>query len=63
MMYFFKLFKKFLMPCGICAAVPVIKPKEEPKPVSNEAQNKKLIKPSELPIYTFEKVETKEPPW
>lgn len=59
--YFFKLFKKFLMPCGICAAVPVIKSKDEPTSVSNE--QKKLVRPSELPIYTFEKAETREPPW
>ncbi|XP_031778340.1 apolipoprotein O-like isoform X2 [Nasonia vitripennis] len=55
-----KLFKKFLMPCGICAAVPVIKSKDEPTSVNNE--QKKLVRPSELPIYTFEKAETREPP-
>ena len=51
-----KFFKKFLMPCGLCAAVPVLKngsPSDGLKPCSNEIQ-KKLIRPSELPIYPKE---------
>lgn len=50
------LFKKFLMPCGLCAAVPIMKPptpEEHTKPC-NETQGKKLIKPSELPIYSVD---------
>ncbi|KOC70668.1 hypothetical protein WH47_03684 [Habropoda laboriosa] len=51
-----KLFKKFLMPCGLCAAVPIMKPtnpvEEHATPCNNETQGKKLIKPSELPIYS-----------
>ncbi|KOX75213.1 Apolipoprotein O-like [Melipona quadrifasciata] len=52
-----KLFKKFLMPCGLCAAVPIMKPptpEEHTKPCNNETQGKKLIKPSELPIYSID---------
>ncbi|XP_043275923.1 MICOS complex subunit MIC27 [Venturia canescens] len=53
-----KLFKKFLMPCGLCAAVPVLKPaspdKNFPSNVTNETQEPVLIRPSELPIYVAE---------
>ncbi|XP_043519571.1 MICOS complex subunit MIC27 isoform X1 [Frieseomelitta varia] len=52
-----KLFKKFLMPCGLCAATPIMKPptpEEHAKPCNNETQGKKLIKPSELPIYSID---------
>lgn len=51
------------MPCGICAAVPVIKPektKDGPVLVSNE---RNLVRPSDLPIYTFEKADPRETPW
>lgn len=61
-----KLFKKFLMPCGLCAAVPAMKPvnpPEETVPCNNETQAKKLIKPSELPIYTVEDGYSKQMPW
>lgn len=59
------------MPCGICAAVPAIKPsqaKEEAVKVNNSQETpniQKLIRPSELPIYTFEKSksETRETLW
>ncbi|XP_014206979.1 MICOS complex subunit MIC27 isoform X2 [Copidosoma floridanum] len=56
--------KKFLMPCGLCAAVPTMKPKPDEKPVnvSNDDQAKNLVRPSELPIYTFEKPASREPP-
>ncbi|XP_076762889.1 MICOS complex subunit 26/27 [Xylocopa sonorina] len=56
------LFKKFLMPCGLCAAVPVMKPNPEdpPKPCHNE--EKKLIRPSELPIYPTEDGYSKQMP-
>ncbi|KAJ8679785.1 hypothetical protein QAD02_015572, partial [Eretmocerus hayati] len=61
-----KLFKKFLMPCGICAAIPAIKPAKpgEPTNVSNDhdKNTKNLIRPSELPIYTIERAESKETP-
>jgi len=50
--------KKFLMPCGLCAAVPALKTvppsKDSPTPVSNDKQDKKLMRPSELPIYIVE---------
>ncbi|XP_031367967.1 uncharacterized protein LOC102675653 isoform X2 [Apis dorsata] len=57
--------KKFLMPCGLCAAVPAMKPpipEEHPAPCSNEIQGKKLIKPSELPIYSIDDGYTKQMP-
>ncbi|XP_076394747.1 MICOS complex subunit 26/27 isoform X2 [Megachile rotundata] len=61
-----KLFKKFLMPCGLCAAVPAMKPADPPgqhtTSCSNETQAKKLIKPSELPIYSAEDGYTKQMP-
>lgn len=61
------LFKKFLMPCGLCAAIPAMKPNSPPEehavPCSNETQAKKLIKPSELPIYSAEDGYTKQMPW
>ncbi|XP_012262686.2 MICOS complex subunit MIC27 [Athalia rosae] len=49
-----KFFKKFLMPCGLCAAVPALKPVPPPSncPTPCEVDDKKLIRPSELPIYT-----------
>ncbi|KAG7208180.1 hypothetical protein KM043_016528 [Ampulex compressa] len=50
-----KFFKKFLMPCGLCAAVPVVKPaspsQECAENCSHDLKTKKLIRPSELPIY------------
>lgn len=51
-----QIFKKFLMPGGLCAAVPVIKSTPTPpeKPIecsNNQIDDKKLIRPSELPIY------------
>ena len=52
------LFKKFLMPCGLCAAVPTMKPTspapDHTVPCNSDAPPKQLIKPSELPIYTVE---------
>lgn len=58
-----------MMPCGLCCAVPAIKPvsqsKEEAVKVSNTKETptaQKLIRPSELPIYTFEKP-TRETLW
>ncbi|XP_076242704.1 MICOS complex subunit 26/27 [Calliopsis andreniformis] len=60
------LFKKFLMPCGLCAAVPAMKPANPPEdhtvPCNTDAQPKKLIKPSELPIYTVEDGYSKQMP-
>lgn len=57
-------FKKFMMPCGLCAAVPVMKPvnppEEQPKPCSSDKPN--LIKPSELPIYSTEDGYSKQMP-
>lgn len=59
-------FKKFLMPCGLCAAVPAMKPPTPPEekatPCSNETKGKKLIKPSELPIYVDDGFNSKEMP-
>ena len=62
---YMKLFKKFLMPCGLCAAIPIMKPPEEhAKPCNNETQEKKLIKPSELPIYSIDdNGYSKQLPW
>ncbi|XP_068968918.1 MICOS complex subunit MIC27 [Bombus flavifrons] len=63
-MYRIMLFKKFLMPCGLCAAVPAMKPptSEDTTPCSNETQGKKLIKPSELPIYSIDDGYSKQMP-
>ncbi|XP_071856372.1 MICOS complex subunit 26/27 [Bombus fervidus] len=64
-MYRIMLFKKFLMPCGLCAAVPAMKPPTSPDdttPCSNETQGKKLIKPSELPIYSIDDGYSKQMP-
>lgn len=51
------LFKKFMMPCGLCAT-PIVgqlwTQEEKPKPCSEEKHNMKLIKPSELPIYAID---------
>ncbi|XP_063974704.1 MICOS complex subunit MIC27 [Diachasmimorpha longicaudata] len=53
-----QLFKKFLMPGGLCAAVPMAKPQpaspDKPVECSNEILTKPLIRPSELPIYVYE---------
>ncbi|XP_078042668.1 MICOS complex subunit 26/27 isoform X2 [Augochlora pura] len=58
-------FKKFMMPCGLCAAVPVLKPvnppEQQPKPCNTEKQSENLIKPSELPIYSTEEGYTQMP--
>ncbi|EZA47565.1 MICOS complex subunit MIC27 isoform X2 [Ooceraea biroi] len=59
-------FKKILMPCGLCAAVPVVKPansSQDSMPAdSHESKIKELIRPSELPIYTFEDDYCKQSP-
>ncbi|XP_046735635.1 MICOS complex subunit MIC27 [Diprion similis] len=54
-MHGIKFFKKFLMPCGLCAATPLVKPAPPPSncPTPCELDEKKLIRPSELPIYTL----------
>ncbi|XP_034182890.1 MICOS complex subunit 26/27 isoform X3 [Osmia lignaria lignaria] len=61
-----KLFKKFLMPCGLCAAVPAMKPvnssEERTAPCNTETQAKKLVKPSELPIYSVDDGYNKQMP-
>ncbi|XP_076161055.1 MICOS complex subunit 26/27 isoform X3 [Ptiloglossa arizonensis] len=66
MCVYMKFFKKFLMPCGLCAAIPAMKPATPPKehatPCCNEAQSQKLIKPSELPIYSVDDGCSKEMP-
>ncbi|XP_011869916.1 PREDICTED: MICOS complex subunit Mic27 isoform X2 [Vollenhovia emeryi] len=57
-------FKKILMPCGLCA-VPVLKPastSEDRMPRSDEPGVRKLIRPSELPIYSFEDDYSKQSP-
>ncbi|XP_015120474.1 MICOS complex subunit MIC27 isoform X2 [Diachasma alloeum] len=50
--------KKFLMPGGLCAAVPMAKPQptspDKPVECSSEVSPKRLIRPSELPIYVHE---------
>lgn len=56
------------MPGGLCAAVPAVKPVPTPPetPVqqcSNDVQNKKLIRPSELPIYVHDVTTSKDVPW
>ncbi|XP_015183146.1 PREDICTED: MICOS complex subunit MIC27 isoform X1 [Polistes dominula] len=58
-----KLVKKFLMPCGLCAAVPVIKsqsPQDYPESCNHKKEN--MIRPSELPIYPLEDVYSKDIP-
>lgn len=51
------MFKKFMMPCGLCAA-PIVgrleTQEEKPKACCEETHHKKLIKPSELPIYAID---------
>ncbi|KAM0729182.1 MICOS complex subunit MIC27 [Formica fusca] len=60
-----KFFKKILMPCGLCA-IPVIQPanpsESKMSPYGNEPGIKKLIRPSELPIYPFEDDYSKQTP-
>ncbi|KYQ56712.1 Apolipoprotein O-like protein [Trachymyrmex zeteki] len=60
-----KFFKKILMPCGLCA-IPVVKPtnlsEDKMSSYSNEPGVKKLIRPSELPIYSFEDDYSKQIP-
>ncbi|XP_076378159.1 MICOS complex subunit 26/27 isoform X1 [Megalopta genalis] len=60
-----KFLKKFMMPCGLCAAVPVLKPvnppEQQPKPCHTEKHSENLIKPSELPIYSTEEGYTQMP--
>lgn len=62
---FIQFLKKFLMPCGLCAAVPVLRsqsPQDPPDPCSNKKESK-MIRPSELPIYPLEDVYSKDIPW
>lgn len=40
------------MPCGLCAAVPVVKPTSPCADCDNKHDSKKLIRPSELPLYS-----------
>ncbi|XP_028049592.2 MICOS complex subunit MIC27 isoform X1 [Monomorium pharaonis] len=61
-------FKKILMPCGLCA-IPAVKPanllNEKMSPYGNEPGVKILVRPSELPIYSFEdskEIPCTEPP-
>lgn len=61
-----KFFKKILMPCGLCAAIPAINP--SPSGDSTLSGNKgagvkKLIRPSELPIYSLEEDYSKQITW
>lgn len=49
-----------MMPCGLCAAVPVIKPTSHPQECDG-SQCKKLVRPSELPLYTAEQPLKPEP--
>ncbi|XP_046813095.1 MICOS complex subunit MIC27 [Vespa crabro] len=59
-----KFLKKFLMPCGLCAAVPVLRsqsPQDSPDPCNNKKESK-MIRPSELPIYPLEDVYSKDIP-
>ncbi|XP_015608937.1 MICOS complex subunit MIC27 isoform X2 [Cephus cinctus] len=61
----FKLVKKFMMPCGLCAAVPAVKPASSescPENCSNKLEGKKLIRPSELPIYSADESCTRQTP-
>lgn len=55
------------MPCGLCAAVPVLKTespnKNSPSNVNNETQEPVLVRPSELPIYAAEEPCVKAKPW
>ncbi|XP_047346308.1 MICOS complex subunit MIC27 isoform X2 [Vespa velutina] len=59
-----KFLKKFLMPCGLCAAVPVLRsqsPQDSPDSCNNKKESK-MIRPSELPIYPLEDVYSKDIP-
>ncbi|KAL6431402.1 hypothetical protein ACFW04_007201 [Cataglyphis niger] len=60
-----KFFKKILMPCGLCA-IPVVQsanPTESKmSPYNSESGVKKLIRPSDLPIYPFEDDYSKQSP-
>lgn len=60
------LFKKFLMPCGLCASVPVMKPAQPPQDCptacSNPSQPTKMMRPSELPIYSIQDDYSKQIP-
>lgn len=51
-----KLFKKFLIPGGLCGAVPIIRPvpPSPDKPVQCNNTETNLIRPSQLPIYIQE---------
>ncbi|XP_057339666.1 uncharacterized protein LOC130677093 [Microplitis mediator] len=65
-----KLFKKFLLPGGLCGAVPVIRPEpiSPDAPVhcsnnninnnANDGHTPRLIRPSELPIYVHHQHKT-----
>ncbi|XP_067217349.1 MICOS complex subunit MIC27-like isoform X2 [Linepithema humile] len=64
-----KFFKKILMPCGLCAAaaaVPAVKPanlsQDSMPALSTDSTVKNLIRPSELPIYSFEDDYSKQIP-
>lgn len=62
---FIQFLKKFLMPCGLCAAVPALRPQSSQDsldPCSNKKEIK-MIRPSELPIYPLEDVYSKDIPW
>lgn len=54
------------MPCGLCA-IPIAKatnPSEDKmSPYNNKPEVKKLVRPSELPIYSFEDDYSKQIPW
>lgn len=61
-MYGLKFWKKFLMPCGLCATVPITRsqsPQDRPQPCNCKKETK-MLRPSELPIYPLDDVSPKD---
>lgn len=59
----YQQFFKKILPCGLCAATPLLKKmsnEDDTKQSVSEAE-KKLIRPSELPIYSVEACARKIP--
>ncbi|XP_034949837.1 MICOS complex subunit MIC27 isoform X2 [Chelonus insularis] len=57
-----EFFKKFILPGGLCGAVPAIKPDPPCPSTPVECKNEvKLIRPSELPLYVHEELKPSKP--
>ncbi|KAK2577546.1 hypothetical protein KPH14_003629 [Odynerus spinipes] len=63
-MHGLKFLKKFLMPCGLCAAVPAIRsqPSQDHPESCNCKKEVKMLRPSELPIYPSDDICSKDIP-